>query len=68
MGQTIISKEIQKESEINIYADLALLLKDIAMGSDSFLWNGYSSIKTNTRCICLDTHDLQNTNDNIKRT
>ncbi|WP_347460401.1 type IV secretory system conjugative DNA transfer family protein [Clostridium sp. DMHC 10] len=38
------------------------------MGSDSFLWNGYSSIKTNTRCICLDTHDLQNTNDNIKRT
>lgn len=27
-----------------------------------------SSIKTNTRCICLDTHDLQNTNDNIKKT
>lgn len=51
-----------------IYRTLALLLKDIAQGSDSFLWNGYSSIKTNSRCICLDTHDLQNTSDNIKRT
>lgn len=58
----------RKESEPNVYADLALLLKDIAKGSDSFLWNGYSSIQTNTRCICLDTHDLQNTSDNIKRT
>ncbi|KLE14394.1 DUF87 domain-containing protein [Clostridium sp. C8] len=61
-------EKTRKESEQNIFADIALLLKDIAMGSDSFLWNGHSSIKTNTRCICLDTHDLQNTNDNIKRT
>jgi hypothetical protein len=61
-------EKTRKESEQNIFADLALLLKDIAMGSDSFLWNGHSSIKTNTRCICLDTHDLQNTSDNIKRT
>lgn len=61
-------EKIRKESEQNIFADLALLLKDIAMGSDSFLWNGHSSIKTNTRCVCLDTHDLQNTSDNIKRT
>ncbi|MBC2579383.1 VirB4 family type IV secretion system protein [Clostridium sp. DJ247] len=61
-------EKTRKESEQNIFADLALLLKDIAMGSDSFLWNGKSSIKTNTRCICLDTHDLQNTSDNIKRT
>ena len=69
IGKKAKEKEkTRKESEANIYDDLALLLKDIAMGSDSFLWNGYSSIKTNTRCICLDTHDLQNTNDNIKRT
>lgn len=61
-------EKARKESEQNIFADLALLLKDIAMGSDSFLWNGHSSIKTNTRCVCLDTHDLQNTSDNIKRT
>ncbi|EQB86590.1 hypothetical protein J2Z44_002330 [Clostridium punense] len=61
-------EKTRKESEQNIFTDLALLLKDIAMGSDSFLWNGHSSIKTNTRCVCLDTHDLQNTSDNIKRT
>lgn len=61
-------EKTRKESEQNIFADLALLLKDIASGSDSFLWNGHSSIKTNTRCVCLDTHDLQNTSDNIKRT
>ncbi|TYQ17853.1 UNVERIFIED_CONTAM: hypothetical protein Cloal_0225 [Acetivibrio alkalicellulosi] len=58
----------RKESETNIYNDLALLLKDIALGSDSFLWNGHSTINTSTRCVCLDTHDLQNTSDNIKRT
>lgn len=55
-------------SSTNEYADLALLLQDLALGSDAFLWNGKSTIKTNTRCICLDTHDLQNTSDNIKRT
>ncbi len=61
-------EKLRKEVEQNVYSDLALLLKDIALGSDSFLWNGYSTIQTNTRCVCLDTHDLQNTSDNIKRT
>jgi hypothetical protein len=61
-------EKTRKEIEQNVYANLALLLKDIALGSDSFLWNGHSSIKTNTKCICLDTHDLQNTSDSIKRT
>ncbi|VDN47279.1 conserved protein of unknown function [Petrocella atlantisensis] len=56
---------IQKANE---YEELALLLQDIALGSDAFLWNGHSTIQTNSRCICLDTHDLQNTGDNIKRT
>ena len=55
-------------NEQNEYEELALLLQDIALGSDAFLWNGKSSIETNTRCICIDTHDLQNTSDNIKRT
>ncbi|KAB3527076.1 VirB4 family type IV secretion system protein [Alkaliphilus serpentinus] len=55
-------------SSKNEYEELALLLQDIALGSDAFLWNGKSTIKTSSRCICLDTHDLQNTSDNIKRT
>ncbi|MBK5261907.1 MAG: hypothetical protein JJE17_04935 [Peptostreptococcaceae bacterium] len=69
LKQKALKKEdTLKISEINEYEELALLLQDIALGSDAFLWNGKSSIKTNTRCICLDTHDLQNTSDNIKRT
>lgn len=47
------------------YEDLSLLLKDIAMGSDSFLWNGHTTIETNSRCVCIDTKDLQNTSDNV---
>lgn len=52
----------------SVYAELAMLLKDIAHGSDSFLWNGRTTLQTHTRCICLDTLDLQNTSDNVKRT
>ncbi|AIQ13828.1 VirB4 family type IV secretion system protein [Paenibacillus durus] len=51
-----------------VYKELSLLLYDIAYGGDSFLWNGHSTIQTRSRCICLDTHTLQNTSDNIKRT
>ncbi|MDR1069798.1 MAG: hypothetical protein LBL37_03310, partial [Gracilibacteraceae bacterium] len=47
--------------------DLALLIRDLAHGSDQFLWNGHSTVETSSRCICLDTHSLQNTGDNIKR-
>lgn len=72
LHQQIKSKGESKENDNqllkNDYADLALLLQDIALGSDAFLWNGKSTISTDTRCICLDTHDLQNTSDNIKRT
>lgn len=51
----------------DVYKELSLLLYDIAHGGDSFLWNGHSTIQTRSRCICLDTHTLQNTSDNIKR-
>lgn len=61
-------EKTRKDLDPNVYSDLALLLEDISYGSDSFLWNGHTTISTNTRCICLDTHDLQNTSDSIKRT
>lgn len=47
------------------FEDLALYLKDIATGSDSFLWNGHTTIRTNSRAICIDTKGLQNTSENI---
>lgn len=69
LHQLIIKKSIDlKSKETSEYEELALLLQDIALGSDAFLWNGKSCIQTTSRCICLDTHDLQNTSDNIKRT
>lgn len=64
--QLIRHKESTLEDEV--YKELSLLLYDIANGGDSFLWNGHSTIETHSRCICLDTHTLQNTSDNIKRT
>ena len=32
------------------------------------MWNGHTTIETQSRFVCLDTHSLQNTSDNIKRT
>ncbi|ODA42717.1 ATP-binding protein [Desulfosporosinus sp. BG] len=48
------------------YDDLGLLLRDIAIGSDSFLWNGHTTIQSDSQCVCLDTKDLQATSNNIK--
>ncbi|PKM52460.1 MAG: hypothetical protein CVV02_01525 [Firmicutes bacterium HGW-Firmicutes-7] len=47
------------------YDDLALFLRDIAVGSDSFLWNGHTSIDATSRCVVLDTKDLLNSPENI---
>ncbi len=50
------------------YEKLALLFEDVALGSDQFLWNGHTSIKANSKCICFDTFDLQSASENIKKT
>ena len=64
----IIGEKLAELPEDAVYRELELLLNDIANGSDSFLWNGHTTIESHSRCICLDTHDLQNTSDSIKRT
>lgn len=67
-----LHKLLTEKAEVNkdnvVYRDLALLLYDISYGSDSFLWNGPTTIDPHSRCICLDTNSLQNTSDNIKST
>jgi hypothetical protein len=55
------------EAKNEEYRELALLIYDLAHGSDQFLWNGHSTVDATSRCICLDTFALQNTGDNIKR-
>ena len=67
----IIEEKKTRELDPNLkslYVDISLLLHDLIFGSDQFLWNGHTSISTQTRCVCLDTHDLQDTSDNIKST
>ncbi len=62
----IAEKAKNKQNPYNKdYDDLSLYLKDLAIGSDSFLWNGHTTIESSSKCICLDTKDLQNSPDNI---
>lgn len=64
----LVTEKAEKEKDVQTYGDLSLLLYDIAKGSDSFIWNGHSTVKSDSRCICLDTNALQGTSDSIKRT
>ncbi|MGL5434567.1 MAG: VirB4 family type IV secretion system protein [Lachnospiraceae bacterium] len=67
--EVVREKETQEqERNRQPFSDLALLLQDIAEGSDSFIWNGHTTIAAESQFICLDTHALQETGDNIKRT
>ena len=47
---------------------VALKLRSCAIGADSALWNGHTTIKADSDFIVLDTNDLQEADDTIKRT
>lgn len=67
-NQIVKKSKIKDNPYIKEYDDLALYLKDLATGSNSFLWNGHTTIETYSQCVCLDTKDLQSTPDNVKST
>lgn len=53
---TLIKRKKQTEEEhTEIYSDLELFLSSAAEGADRGLWNGYTSIEADNKCICLDT-------------
>lgn len=53
---TLIKRKRQTEEEHKeIYSDLELFLSSAAEGADRGLWNGYTSIEADSKCICLDT-------------
>lgn len=56
--------ERQKER----FKKLSMLLRRSAVGADSALWNGHTTIEADSDFIVLDTHDLQEADDTIKRT
>ena len=49
------------------YEILQSLIRTIAVGADSALFNGYTSIQTKTNFICLDTHNLQDASERVKK-
>lgn len=59
-------EEVRKGNDTNIYENLSILLEDAAIGSDSALWNGYTTIDPKSRVICLVTKSLQDAPDNVK--
>lgn len=52
---------------IEDYSDLILFLENLTTGQDKFLFNGKTSLETNSKIICLDTHDLNNSSERIKK-
>ncbi|WMJ24302.1 DUF87 domain-containing protein [Paludicola sp. MB14-C6] len=55
-----------KRSETNYYKELGLLLRNIAKGSDSFIWNGYSTVNPTKDIVIFDTSAVNGTASNIK--
>lgn len=51
----LLEKKAAANKENPVYRDLAMLLYDAAAGSDSFLWNGHTTLEANSRFICLDS-------------
>lgn len=45
-------------SEDARYADLALLLEDMAVGADSLIWNGHTNIDLSAPMVVIDTKQL----------
>ena len=67
-----IAKEFKDNSSINgIYKDdiieIGIMLRELSEGADSFLFNGHTTTSPTSSFICLDTHDLQDSSENVKR-
>lgn len=60
-------EKTRKESDVNIYSDLALYLEDAAHGADAALWNGPTTLSADSQITVLDTSLLQSTSNNVKR-
>ena len=59
-------KEINsvKKENINI---LLSLIRQISEGADNTIFNGYTTIEKNSKIVCLDTGNIQNASENVKK-
>lgn len=43
------------------------LLRDVSIGADSSIFNGYTTVNINSNCIVFDTSSLQNSDERLKK-
>ena len=65
---TLLKKKLEMTEDKTNLEYLTIIVRELAEGSDSFLWNGHTTVNPRSRFICLDMFDLQNTSDTIKKT
>ena len=53
-----------KKENINI---LLSLIRQISEGADNCIFNGYTTIEKNNKIVCLDTGNIQNASENVKK-
>ena len=62
------NKELEEDKKtIEDYNDLILYIGNLINGQDQFLFNKHTSLHTESRIICLDTYDLNNSSERIKK-
>ncbi len=68
--ELILSEKNNENGELKTknLEKLEILLKDIAIGADSYLFSGISTIKHSSNAICFDTSDLTNMDAKTKST
>ena len=66
-----ICEDIEELENTNInltdYKTVQALLRDVAVGADSQIFNRYTTVKSDSRCVVLDTFNLQNSDERIKK-
>ncbi|MCX7884650.1 MAG: DUF87 domain-containing protein [Caloramator sp.] len=60
-------EQISPKKNDSDYKKLVLLLRRAAIGADSSLWAGHTTVEINSDFIVLDIHSLQESDDVVKR-
>lgn len=61
------SYTVQDIEKVKEYKILTSLIRTISIGADSGLFNGHTTVEITSKCVCLDTYNLQNASDRIKK-
>ena len=59
-------KDEKDQKRLDDYQDLASIIRELAIGADAPIFNGYTSIKADSRFMVLDTSNMAESKDNVK--